>query len=649
MKRLLLLILACTPLMVSAQVGNAGQIAVLYHRYAPAFFPGTITYHSGKTEDYMWIELPKIQQSELTVATDKNRRKKKTVYAKDIRCITYRLDLNSEASSTLYPILTDRTGKGKKLKYYWGYPKWGSPWGVVFICHPTYSMGDDGELMGDYYVTVSSNGMRNEQTIPCVLVRQGRKNGFVIGYKTSALDFMLYWNAFHRRAVAEEFALVPALKEGILKKAINGAALPFMLDEMALAMRLETGKIDSLESTMRPGECIVHPVYAETDKRQLRAFAFWFANRFFPDEARQMHSYRLPEYEGIGHIITYGDGYCVQTTRDVIGYAETADVTFVLPERSVTIDNCEVLGSNDIDEAFIRLSPDDERVQYLVQTPEIAATLNNKEPLPLSEQTNDRALFLQLCKLSPDDWTTLYRQLPDSVREDFYDMPLDVLRDVALGNAEHNLVEDKHTGQLKAKTHAGLVNDIDNASFVAYYDNFISRTNMVQGICLELAPGRKHRIGLFGFGVGCLLQDMHLEDAYTAKDYGIKPLPALLFSAYGGVQFPCRVATNHVLLPRMTIGANGGPVFNWWGRGVKSNKERLVTGTGIFVADARVGAEYRYETKRYTFLFGVHYTFMFLGTGAELNMPTASGAPHKTSSFNPYIQHGIGIRTGVAF
>lgn len=247
-KRLLLFVLMGLPMFVQAQF-----IATMVHRYADKFYPGEVKLTNGRTTKYALIELPKAEQDEITVATDKKREKTKDIKSEDIESVTIWSDEFPEVKTTLYRVTTDRDLKKKKYYTYWGYPIAHSAWGTVYKCHLTYTMDKQtGELWGDYYSS-SMQGMTSENPVACVLVKTGESKGAMVGVANS-FGAIMYWNIMHKKEIAEIFVSNPTIKDRILQKKdeLGGYDIQFILDEMAIAQESHTDELPIISAV--PGD-----------------------------------------------------------------------------------------------------------------------------------------------------------------------------------------------------------------------------------------------------------------------------------------------------------------------------------------------------------------------------------------------------------
>ena len=457
---------------------------------------------------------------------------------------------------------------------------------------------------------------------------------------------------------------------------------------------------------LRRSVCAVSPCYSSEESAALRQYALWLSRNGRPDDSRFILSTLQPDWHGSGVVVRREGRLCVLTQRYVTGYARTADVVFYLHDRTVSLKACAVLGTDGSTLCLVQL-PDMAffaALEVSDTAPDdgddiAAAGYASLQGMPSWQLSRgfvsnaalemDSTVYIQhsasldygsaggpLLVRSGDTWhiaginawnnnrrtavtlavpATEVRHLLESA-ELFTDTLLSDPRLFQDMLPLNNTAPYKERAALQKETHRkiGVTGDIHKAEFGLFSDNYLSAADMCQGFNIEIALGRKRRMAVVGMQLGCLLHNTIPEHTtYMATYAPARPVPALLFGAYAGVQVPCRVAPQHLVLPRLTAGINGGPDFNFYDNGSTPQSVKLHTGTGMLTADLRAGAEYRYDfsspmSYACAFYVGIHYNFHFFGTSARIDRPAANGKPYK-HEFLPYIMHGIGIRTGVAF
>ena len=231
--------------------------------------------------------------------------------------------------------------------------------------------------------------------------------------------------------------------------------------------------------------------------------------------------------------------------------------------------------------------------------------------------------------LSGEDWLYIFRQLPDSVQKEIGDMdwhlPLDpALRTLAVRDS---LIAQKGKAAKKFERSAThIVTDMDNMNhFHLIYDNYFGM-NQIAGI--------QFGHDWLGFITTGLQVTALISETQKSSTPVISAGP--LFGVYLGAQIPIQVG-KYILAPRINQSAAAGPFFSG-----ASNFNTAIT------TDTRVGLDWRIPTGSCDFVLGLHYDMNWLWTKDKMNMPiykTTSGF----TSFNQYLQHGVGLTIGVAW
>ena len=228
--------------LVMLSVAVHAQLAAMIHKAINVYYSGIVTFNDGRQVEYKQVELPKEGETEITVSNDAKRKKTTVLQSEKIQSITVWYEDYPSVRNTLYHISVESDGKNKTYKSYWGYPIYSSAWGTVYQCHITYTLDKKtGQLDGDYYESVGAYGMRSVNPASAVLLRKGKKKGMYIGY-VPYNSSTLWWNMLKLKAVAENFADVPYIRQGILKKTVFGNDIQFVLDMMALSHGLHGGQ-----------------------------------------------------------------------------------------------------------------------------------------------------------------------------------------------------------------------------------------------------------------------------------------------------------------------------------------------------------------------------------------------------------------------
>lgn len=217
MKKLLFLIFSLS-LCLTASAQFALQMLV------KSFMPATIVFVDGHEETFASVSLPGVSNTIDAFPDAKHKAADKQSFdAKDIECIHYKNEKNPDQVKTLYHI----TAKKKAIlrTSLWGYPIAASEWGVIFKCHPSYSVNKKtGELMGD---VIYENGTENP--VNCLLLINGQDEAewFMQQYSYGRTKWFLLKDAC--RILQNN----PELVEKIKKKKIKPDDMQYILDAMA--------------------------------------------------------------------------------------------------------------------------------------------------------------------------------------------------------------------------------------------------------------------------------------------------------------------------------------------------------------------------------------------------------------------------------
>ena len=255
----------------------------------------------------------------------------------------------------------------------------------------------------------------------------------------------------------------------------------------------------------------------------------------------------------------------------------------------------------------------------------------------LGASKNDASKEIEpLRSLSGEDWLYVFRQLPDSVQNEIRDMdwhlPLDpALRTLAVRDS---IVATNAKGAKKYKKSATRVEtELDHRNHVyAVYDNYL-------GINQQVGVQIGHDFwGILSTGlqITALMADVMTENDATGAELGYELRAGAMFCAYMGVQVPI-VIGDYLLVPRIIQSGGAGPM-----------KTGNINAGFDIIADTRVGLDWRIPFSDCDLVLGLHYDMNWLWTKDKMNMPiykTTSGF----TSFNQYLQHGVGLTFGVAW
>ncbi len=242
-----------------------------------------------------------------------------------------------------------------------------------------------------------------------------------------------------------------------------------------------------------------------------------------------------------------------------------------------------------------------------------------------------RAELEPLHSLSGEEWLYVFRQLPDSIRqrikETDWHLPFDqALMTLAIRDslvAANNGIGAKH--YKKSSTH--VVTDMEcNNQFRIVYDNYLGKNQQV-GIQFGHDWGGYVPTGL---EVTSFLLDPPTGSA--------KPLYAgVLFGVYLGGQVPIAVGT-HILVPNVTQSAKAGPLITG-----------SFGGSYAITTDTRIGLNWYIPAGSCHFVAGLHYDMNWLWTETALNSTPYTTTKLGSTTFNQFLQHGIGVNIGVAW
>lgn len=628
MKRLLTLLFCCS-IILTAQ---AQLIRMNTERYTP----GTITFNDGHQVTYRWVQLPHSGLTEILVANDEKHKKKEKIQATEIESITFWTEKNPDSLLTLYYVHADKTKIplagvgliGLSLIDSWGEPIVSSAWGTVYRCPAFYSIDKKTGLFKEEYLTHQSNmgnGMMMVSTIPatCFLKCQKYENAQLIG-TSIPLTKILVFTAFTKK-ISPFFADNKAIANAIENKYLNGNDIQYILDEMEAFYGLATSEQDN--SSLAEGDVVLYPEYSEDEAATMFDYSTWYNRLDLKKESRCLSDYARSGYKGIA-VLAQNNGSYALADRQVVGYAKTATVVWMVNGEMKRFEHCKVLGADTAKNISFIALPDEA----------------NSLPIPVDSQliVNKKNLkkdyfdLIRCADIDGKSWLKLMAQLPEKKIRQIVQrnnaMPLDIVLET-MKSGKSQLTKGKN-GKTHVKSRLGLVSDVRRFGVGMYYDNFFSRTNMQQGLELDFGLGRR-RIGLFGVQIGCLLEEGYQVKLLPGSVSPKETLAAMQFGLYGGAQVPLRVADRHLLLPRTTIGVNFGPFFD----GADHKPESFMLAT-----DTRVGLDYRYEMDKLDLYIGVRYNFHFYATQAKMAVPTVNNTG---LSMLPYIEHGISAHFGV--
>ena len=273
-----------------------------------------------------------------------------------------------------------------------------------------------------------------------------------------------------------------------------------------------------------------------------------------------------------------------------------------------------------------------EGVGMAIGVEDIKAFLDQIDSLP----GNDAKALDPLKATSGEDWLYVFRHLPDSTQQSLkkmnWRMPFDpALRTLAIRDS---IVATNAKGAKQYKKSATRVEtELDHRNHVyAVYDNYL-------GINQQVGVQIGHDFwGILSTGlqITALMADVMTENDATGAELGYELRAGAMFCAYMGVQVPI-VIGDYLLVPRITQSGGAGPM-----------KTGNINAGFDIIADTRVGLDWRIPFSDCDLVLGLHYDMNWLWTKDKMNMPiykTTSGF----TSFNQYLQHGVGLTIGVAW
>lgn len=628
MKRLFISMLCCSLLLlaVPAQAQFLGLIKKAVEKYTP----GKITFKDGHEETYRWVQIPADGVKAIKVSNDAKKKEKTTIPAEEILSVTLWNEKTPDKQGVLFHVHTDKSQWGKPQDA-WGSPIASSAWGTVYRCCPIYSIDKKtGELMEEHLMrrTNMGNGAYMMEPIPanCYLVCVKYENAQWIGTSPRGMN-TLFFNGWKPKETAAFFAENETVSEAIAKRSLTGADIQFILDEMA-----GNGKAQEDAASKIDADVVVMPEYSKEERGTLFDYTTWLKRVGLSKESQRLSELSRSSNSGTALLVKTAIEDCyIIAPRDVIGYAKTATVVCKTPDGQLRYENCKVAGTDTARNVVFVDLPDD-----------ACGDMPADDSLEVHQKylKKDYRDLSRCAEIDGEAWLKLMAQLPDKKIKQLagknYAMPLDiVLETMTIGKGQ--LKKDKK-GKTRVKSRTGLVSDIRRFSVGLYYDNYISPVKMSQGLELDYALGRS-RIGLFGVQIGSLITPAYRRTVFVGVPSTIDTTFALQFGLYGGAQVPLRVADRHLILPRATIGANFGPLFDRF----ENNKHQVES--FLISTDTRIGCDYRYELDKLDIYFGVRYNFHFIATGGNL----ADQPLSNKGDFKPYIDHGVSAHMGVTF
>lgn len=191
---------------------------------AQKFYPGIITYTSGRSEQLEAIEMPVSGMSAVHVSKTE---KCKPADRLEIQLTAlFSIELWSKAFPSQHTIFYSVSWhQGKKILHAWAFPLATNPYGTLYACYPSYVYNKKSGIF-DPELSYTDG---QPDPVPCVLVRTGEAYGTpVVNY----VGEQLRW-AMPVKKLAELFADRPAIAEALLNKGYKPEDIQRLLNDLA--------------------------------------------------------------------------------------------------------------------------------------------------------------------------------------------------------------------------------------------------------------------------------------------------------------------------------------------------------------------------------------------------------------------------------
>lgn len=407
------------------------------------------------------------------------------------------------------------------------------------------------------------------------------------------------------------------------------------------SMWLMTG----LARGLRHSVCLVAPEYSTELRSEVNDLALQLSRNGKTDAAHLLQTSMQNTFYGSGVVINH-KGTCVLTSAEVIGLAQRATICVLLHDKTLRFRGCEVLGTDTLSGLSLIAIPESDDIDPIPWEKEpikdgdnivVAgySTLSNQPTWQIEHgwvsnawmQQSGKTYIQHTAPINPGmTGAPLLIKGQDGYRLTGINVHTIAGRDevavaVPMTHVQHilnsdNLVSSEQLQeilqmQINQPNPTEWYNILSPFKVHLYYHNYMSNVNMETGIGYEIAFGKKS-MGFWGLQWGA---------AFT-EGY-VSAIPG----TYLGFQVPVHMGEKHSLVPRISQGVNVG-----------------FGGCTLITSDSRLGMEYQYHTKIYSYIVALEYTTHVLFSDEYLATPTQIG---RGRHFIPYLNHAIGIRLGI--
>ena len=123
---------------------------------------------------------------------------------------------------------------------------------------------------------------------------------------------------------------------------------------------------------LRHSVCIVEPEYTEQEKAFMSDYSLYLSRAGLNSASRMLGTYKNEGCFGSGVVVTVSNGKYVLTNLHVVGYAQTATVTFQLHDKTLRYAHCRVAQTSpNCDLAMVELPAECEMIALPLYTSEV--------------------------------------------------------------------------------------------------------------------------------------------------------------------------------------------------------------------------------------------------------------------------------------
>ena len=149
-----------------------------------------------------------------------------------------------------------------------------------------------------------------------------------------------------------------------------------MKKTLSIALLLFVLTLGMYAQGLRHSVCIVEPELTETDKALIGDYALYMARAGMKSAARTLTAYKSEGTYGSGVLIEQDGKKYILTNLHVVGYAQTATITFQLHEKTLRYTHCRVISTSlNSDLAALELPKDCEMLPLNIYPSETAEEL----------------------------------------------------------------------------------------------------------------------------------------------------------------------------------------------------------------------------------------------------------------------------------